>query len=66
MPYQFKPGTKILRRSAVLNTTGLSDSGLNRALKELNFPKPVKLGARAVGWPDFAIYEWLNDREVVV
>jgi prophage regulatory protein len=65
MSYQFKPGTKILRRRAVRETTGLSNSSLDRAVRDGTFPKPVQLGARAVGWPDFAIYEWLNDREVV-
>jgi prophage regulatory protein len=59
--YTFKPGTKILRRPAVKETTGLSDSSLDRAVRDGSFPKPIPLGARAVGWPDFAVYEWLNE-----
>jgi prophage regulatory protein len=62
MSYQFKPGTKILRRPAVKETTGLSDSSLERGVREGTFPKPIQLGARAVGWPDFAVYEWLNEQ----
>ena len=62
MSYKFKPGTKILRRREVLSTTGLSNSSMDRGIRSGSFPKPIQLGARAVGWPDFAIYEWLNER----
>lgn len=62
MSYKFKPGSKILRRRALREVTGLSDSSLDRAVRDGTFPKPIQLGSRAVGWPDFAIYEWLNER----
>ena len=62
MPYQFKPGSKILRRHAVKETTGLSDSSLDRAVRDGSFPKPVQLGARAVGWLSDEIEAWLVAR----
>ncbi len=61
MPYTFKPGTKILRKPELRATTGLSNSSIDRMVKSGDFPKPIQLGARAVGWPDFIVYEWLND-----
>ncbi len=63
--YKFKSGSKILRRPVVKKTAGVSDSFIDRGIKDGTFPAPVKLGARAVGWPDFVIYEWLSEREVV-
>jgi prophage regulatory protein len=62
MSYTFKPGTKVLRKPAVKATTGLSDSSIDRMIKSGDFPKPIQLGARAVGWPDFVVYDWLNER----
>jgi len=62
MTYTFKPGTKILRKPAVQETTGLSGSSIDRKVKVGDFPKPIQLGARAVGWPDFVVYDWLNER----
>lgn len=41
----------ILRRKPVLAETGHSRSSLYLKISEGLFPKPVKLGARAVGWP---------------
>lgn len=63
MAYVFKSGTRILRKPEVKATTGLSGSSIDRMVKSGVFPKPISLGARAVGWPDFVVYEWLNDRE---
>ncbi|WP_065978093.1 helix-turn-helix transcriptional regulator [Pseudoalteromonas lipolytica] len=41
---------KIIRRTTVLENTGLSKSTLYNRLKEGVFPPPISLGARAVGW----------------
>jgi len=43
---------QILRKPAVCARTGLSPATLYRKLKAGEFPKPVKLGARSVGWRD--------------
>ena len=42
----------ILRLPAVKASTGLSRSTLYLRIAQGVFPKPVSLGARAVGWPD--------------
>jgi prophage regulatory protein len=62
MTYTFKPGTKVLRKPEVKATTGLSGSSIDRMVKAGDFPKPIPLGARAIGWPDFVVYDWLNEQ----
>lgn len=41
--------------------TGLSKSELYRRIKLGTFPKPLKLGARAVAWPAASIESWVAD-----
>ena len=50
---------KILRLPAVKARTGLSRSTIYLRVSEGNFPRPVQLGGRAVGWIDAEIDEWL-------
>lgn len=52
--------TAILRLPAVKARTGLSRSTIYLRISEGRFPKPVSLGARAVGWVDEEIDNWLN------
>lgn len=54
--------TRILRRPAVERATGLSRSTLYAMMAEGTFPKPVRLGKRAVGWPEEAVAAWLESR----
>lgn len=49
----------ILRRKQVEQRTGLSRSSIYLRIQESTFPKPVPLGARAVGWFEHEIEEWL-------
>jgi prophage regulatory protein len=49
----------ILRLPAVKTRTGLSRSTIYLRVKEGRFPKPISLGARAVGWVDAEVEEWL-------
>jgi len=53
---------RILRRREVEARTGLSRSTLYAQMAEGAFPKPVRLGKRAVGWPEHTIAEWLESR----
>jgi prophage regulatory protein len=53
----------ILRRPQVEQTTGLSRSTLYAMMAEGAFPRPVKLGKRAVGWRASDISAWLESRE---
>ena len=47
-----------LRREAVCETTGLPTSTLYAKIAAGDFPKPVKLGKRAVGWLSTDIDDW--------
>ncbi|MEX2165140.1 MAG: AlpA family transcriptional regulator [Sulfuricaulis sp.] len=50
----------ILRLPAVKTRTGLSRSTIYLRVAQGKFPKPVSLGARAVGWVESEIQEWLE------
>jgi len=51
---------RILRLPNVLDRTGLSRSTVYQWISEGRFPKPVSLGARAVGWVESDIEEWIS------
>lgn len=50
----------ILRLAQVKAKTGISRSGIYQKIAEGNFPKPVPLGPRAVGWIESEIEGWLE------
>lgn len=54
----------ILRRPDVERVTGLPRSSIYERMAEGKFPKPVKLGDRAVGWVEAEIAKWLEQRIV--
>lgn len=49
----------ILRLPTVKARTGLSRSTIYLRVSDGNFPRPVQLGGRAVGWVETEIDEWL-------
>jgi prophage regulatory protein len=53
---------RILRRRDVETLTGLSRSTLYAMMADGNFPSPIKLGKRAVGWQDTDLTEWIASR----
>ena len=53
---------KIKRRPEVEAKTGLSRSTIYEKMKNGTFPKPVKLGPRAVGWLEIEIDAWICER----
>ena len=53
---------RIMRRPEVEASTGLSRSTLYAMMTEGEFPRPIRLGKRAVGWPEIAIADWLESR----
>jgi prophage regulatory protein len=55
-------GGRILRRPEVQRRTGLSRSTIYGLMAEGLFPRPVRLGKRAVGWPDHVIAEFIQSR----
>lgn len=56
------PNNRILRRPDVEIRTGLSRSTIYAMMAEGSFPKPIKIGKRAVGWPECVIGKWLESR----
>jgi prophage regulatory protein len=52
----------ILRLLRVKTETGLSKSTIYQLIKDGTFPKPVKLGRRAVGWRESDIAGWQASR----
>lgn len=52
----------ILRLPDVKSRTGLSRSSIYLAAASGTFPRPIKLGARAVGWLETDVDRWLKAR----
>jgi prophage regulatory protein len=53
---------KHLRRRAVEEITGLSRTTIYSLMARGEFPRPIKLTRKVVGWPETAIAEWLVER----
>jgi len=53
---------KILRLPAVKSMTGLSRSLIYDMVAKGNFPIPISLGARAVGWLESEISAWIEKK----
>lgn len=49
----------LLRRKQVESRTGLSRSSIYKLISEDNFPKPIKLGQKAVAWVDHQVDHWI-------
>lgn len=52
----------VLRRAEVERVTGLPRSTIYDKIKSGTFPKPIPLGARAVGWLETEIVAWQRAR----
>jgi prophage regulatory protein len=53
---------QIVKRPAVEAATGLSRSSLYRLAAAGQFPRPIRLGPRAVGWRADEIAAWIEQR----
>lgn len=56
---------KMLRRPAVEDATGLSRSTIYAMMDDGTFPRPVRIGRRAVAWRQSDIHHWQVSREQV-
>lgn len=68
MASQHQTAPTILRRKQVEARTGISRSGIYARLKhnpkrpqdfDATFPKPVSIGAKAIGWVESEIDGWI-------
>lgn len=55
--------TQILRRRQLEEKLGLSRSSIYQMVADGLFPKPIKLGRRAVGWRADEIENWLIEMQ---
>ncbi|MCD8523086.1 MAG: AlpA family transcriptional regulator [Saccharospirillaceae bacterium] len=53
---------RLLRRPEVEKLTGRGRSAIYAGIGAGTFPAPVKIGPRAVAWPESAITQWIADR----
>jgi prophage regulatory protein len=53
---------KVLRLKEVMRLTGLARSTVYDYITKQQFPKPITLGDRAVGWLEHEIQDWINER----
>lgn len=69
MAAQIQSAPTVLRRKQVETRTGLSRSGIYARLRhnpkrpgdyDPTFPKPIRLGARSVGWVSTEIEKWIE------
>ena len=54
---------QIQRLPGVMAATGLSRSTIYAMMSAGSFPRPIKLGERAVGWLSKDLDAWLDSRE---
>ncbi len=52
----------VLRLPAVENMVGLKRSCIYSLIQRGEFPKPIRLSVRAVGWLRSDVEEWLHSR----
>ncbi|MEY2735275.1 MAG: hypothetical protein RLZ58_684 [Pseudomonadota bacterium] len=53
----------LLRLPEVSARVGLRRSALYAAVQAGTFPPPVRIGKRAVAWPESEVQAWIEDRK---
>ena len=53
---------RFIRRKAVEELTGLARSTIYQMVHEERFPRPVRLGGRAVAWLETEVKDWVAAR----
>lgn len=54
---------RILRLPEVEKRVGARKPTVYRWIKENDFPKPIRIGVRAVGWIEHEINGWIRSRD---
>lgn len=52
----------VLRLPGVQERTGLSRASIYQKIKRGQFPRQIKLGARAAGWIEEEVDQWIESR----
>ncbi|CCP02438.1 hypothetical protein BN439_1359 [Erwinia amylovora Ea644] len=53
--------TRLIRLPEVLHKTGYKKAWIYRLISENRFPKPIKLGSRAVAFIEVEIDQWISE-----
>jgi prophage regulatory protein len=53
---------RFLRQQAVLHLTALKRSSLYQLIRIGAFPGPIRIGKRAVAWPESMVNAWIHER----
>jgi prophage regulatory protein len=56
----------IMRMTDVCSELGVSRASVYRLLQSGSFPKPLKLGKRAIGWERDHIQQWVKSRSAAL
>jgi prophage regulatory protein len=62
MAEQVQDAPTIVRRPQVEARVGLRRSTIYQRMADGDFPRPVRLGGRAVGWLSTEIDHWINQQ----
>ena len=54
--------TKLIKLRGVRELTTLSTSGIYERMKQNDFPRPLKTGARGVAWRESEVLDWIASR----
>lgn len=54
--------TRFLRLPIVIEITGLNRATIYEMVERGDFPKPAKIGARAIAWPESEVEAWAEAR----
>ncbi|CAD6511975.1 DNA binding protein [Escherichia coli] len=54
---------KLIRLPMVIEITGKSRARIYDDIKSDTFPKPIKIGPRAVAWIEEEIIDWIEERK---
>ena len=57
-----RTGDRLLRLSEVIALTRYSRSSIYRKMRDESFPKPLKMGDRAVRWRESEVTAWVAAR----
>ncbi len=62
------PNNSIIRIKALISLIQLSRSTIYEKINpkspryDSSFPRPIKLGACAIGWPEHEVHAWIEER----
>jgi prophage regulatory protein len=59
---QETPRRRVLRLPEVMRRTGKRRTSLLQAIQRGQFPRPIRIGARAIGFVEAEVEDWIDSR----